>query len=192
MNLEEAMAEVQRYLHAIDASGASGLAAPTPPRTNSLGPSITRLGRLAARSGVIERNGKGGVLAWYLKRIIRKAIGWYIRPIHEFDQGVVEALEFVRQDVLKLEQQMSTITQRPTITAEDPLRATIELLFANIAAIQSLQQALTETYPEMTPRIERSLESVQNELASLKAALLDQLPPGQVLIDEKRSLRRHP
>jgi hypothetical protein len=184
MSLEEAMAEVRRYL---DVNGASlratsnrGAAAPGQPRQFALlGSSIARLSQVSATYGQIEPDGKGGAFGSYLKRIIRKAVGWYSRPMYEFDRTVIEAFEQTRLDMLGLQQQINALSsgrgQQPE--QAELLRSMIELLFANIATVQSLRQALQNERPEFQQRFEELLNRSEAELADIKSALLEQLPP---------------
>jgi hypothetical protein len=188
MSLDEAMAEVRRYLDATGAThrgapqsqvaGGTGLAQPR--QFTLLGSSIARLSQASARYGVIEPDGKGGVAGSYLKRLIRKAVGWYSRPAQEFDHTVIEALEQTRLDMQGLQHQIVALASdrsRQTGQAE-LLRSMIELLLANIVAVQSLRQALQEQQPGLQPRFEELLSRFEDELAEVKTALLEQLPGG--------------
>jgi hypothetical protein len=187
MSLEEAMAEVRSYL---DATGASPrrasvprelAAAPGQPRPFALlGSSIARLSQVAAKCGEIEPDGKGGAFGSYLKRIIRKAIGWYSRPVYEFDRNVIEAFEQTRLDMLGLQQQINGLTANSTQPAEhaELLRSIVELLFANVATVQALRGAIQDERPEFRLRFEELLKTSEAELADIKTALLEQLSPG--------------
>jgi hypothetical protein len=186
MNLEEAMAEVRRYLDATGASprgaapAASGTALAQPRQFTLLGSSIARLSQVSAKFGVIEPDGKGGVAGSYMKRAIRKAIGWYSRPAQEFDRGVIEALEQTRLDMQGLQHQIVALASdrsRETGQAE-LLRSVIELLLANVVAVQSLRQAVLEQQPGLQPRFEELLDKFEGELAEVRTALLEQLPGG--------------
>ncbi len=187
MSLEEAMAAVRRYLDAQAPTprGASvrrePAAAPGQPRPFALlGSSIGRLSQVAAKCGEIEPDGKGGAFGSYLKRIIRKAIGWYSRPVYEFDRNVIEAFEQTRLDMLGLQQQINGLTSNSTQPAEhaELLRSIIELLFANIATVQSLRRAIQNEQPEFQLRFEELLKTSEDEIAEMKTALLELLPPG--------------
>jgi hypothetical protein len=184
MSLEEAMAEVRRYL---EASGTVPRTTPSPGgaalgqarQFALLGSSIARLSRVSGTYGEIAPDGKGGAFGSYLKRIIRKAIGWHSRPVYEFDRTVIEAFEQTRLDLLGLQQQISALTSSSGQQPEqaDLLRATIELLFANIATVQALRHALQNERPEFQQRFEEELNRSESELADIKSALLEQLPP---------------
>ncbi len=182
------MAEVRRYL---DATGASprgalpsqvvgGTALAQPRQFTLLGSSIARLSQVSAKYGVIEPDGKGGAIGSFLKRAIRKAIGWYSRPAQEFDRTVIEALEQTRLDMQGLQHQIVALaSDRSRETGQaDLLRSMIELLLANIVAVQSLRQALLEQQPGLRPRFEELLSRFEDELAEVKTALLEQLPGG--------------
>ena len=177
------MAEVRRYLNATGASprGASqaaGGALAQPRQFTLLGSSIARLSQVSAKFGVIEPEGKGGAIGSYLKRAIRKAIGWYSRPAQEFDRAVIEALEQTRLDMQGLQHQIVALaSDRSRETGQaDLLRAMIELLLANVVAVQSLRQAVQEQQPGLLPRFEELLDKFEGELAEVKAVLLEQLP----------------
>lgn len=187
MSLEEAMAEVRRYL---EASGNLPRTTPSPGAIAGagtgqarqfalLGSSIARLSRVSATYGEIAPDGKGGAVGSYLKRIIRKAIGWYSRPVYEFDRTVIEAFEQTRLDMLGLQQQISALSSSRGQQPEQAelLRSTIELLFANIATVQALRQALQNERPEFQRRFEEALSRSEAELADIKSALLEQLTP---------------
>jgi signal transduction histidine kinase len=187
MSLEEAMAEVRRYLDVNGASpratsnrAATAGAAPGQPRQFALlGSSIARLSQVSATYGQIEPNGKGGAFGSYLKRIIRKAVGWYSRPMYEFDRTVIEAFEQTRLDMLGLQQQINALaTDERQPTQRDLLRSVIELLFVNIATVQSLRQALQNERPEFQQRFEELLKTSEDEISEMKNALLELLPPG--------------
>jgi hypothetical protein len=187
MSLEEAMAEVRRYLEVDGASpramsnrAAAAGAAPGQPRQFALlGSSIARLSQVSATYGQIEPGGKGGAFGSYLKGIIRKAIGWYSRPIYEFDRTVIEALEQTRLDMLGLQQQINALAAAETQpTQRDLLRSVIELLFVNMATVQSLRQALQNERPEFQQRFEELLKTSEAELADIKATVLELLPAG--------------
>ncbi|MGB8885671.1 MAG: hypothetical protein WCC87_03060 [Candidatus Korobacteraceae bacterium] len=184
MSLEQAMAEVRRYLEASGSlarpASAAGAAAPGQARQFTLlGSSIARLSRVSATYGEIAADGKGGAFGSYLKRIIRKAIGWYSRPVYEFDRTVIEAFEQTRLDMLGLQQQISTVaSDGRQMEQAELLRSMIELLFANIATVQALRQAVQSERPDFQQKFEELLKSSEAELADIKSALLEQLPPA--------------
>lgn len=187
MSLEEAMAEVRRYLNArgsLDRTPSQyeagvDAALVQPRQFTLLGSSIARLSQVAARQGGIERNSKAGVLGVYLKRIIGKAIGWYSRPVYEFDHTVIEAFEQTRLDMQGLQQQINALTpDRSRQSAQiELLRSIIELLVVNIATVQSLRQALQDKEPDLQSRFEELLKVFESERADIKTTLLQLLPP---------------
>lgn len=65
---------------------------------------VDRLSRIAASLGAIDPNSKLGAPGVLLKRLVRKAIGWYSRPVHEFDRVLIELLQQIRQDIIRLQQ----------------------------------------------------------------------------------------
>lgn len=187
MSLEQAMAEVRRYLGAkgsLDRTASQaqevGDTVLTQPRQCALlGSSITRLSQVAARQGGIEPNSKAGVLGVFLKRVIGKAIGWYSRPVYEFDRTVVDAFEQTRLDMQGLQQQIQGLAadRRRQSEQTELLRSILELLFVNIATVQSLRQALQDERPDFQQRFDELLNTSEGELAVVKTALLEQLPP---------------
>ncbi len=181
MSLEQAMAEVRRYLDAKRAGDGTGSYFDTavPSRQFALlGSSIGRLSQVAATQGTVEPNSKAGPFGVYLKRLIRKAIGWYSRPIYEFDRTVIEAFEQTRLDMLGLQQQIQTLAaeRRGQSEQAELLRSVIELLFANIATAQSLRQAIRNDDPDFQQRFDDLLNSLESQLANAKNELLDRLP----------------
>jgi hypothetical protein len=187
MSLEQAMAEVRKYLHPPPPSERSGSPVPGAGALGQarqfalLGSAITRLSQLSAEYGTIEPHSKAGIFGIYLKRIIRKAIGWYSRPLHEFDRTVVEALEQTRLDLQGLQQQIQVLDAHRRRQSEQTeiLRSTIELVFANIATVQSLRQAILEIQPDLQPKFDELLNACESELAEVKTELLEQLPTLQ-------------
>ncbi len=179
------MAEVRRYLEASgslprttpSSGAATGAAAGQARQFTLLGSSIARLSRVSATYGEIAPDGKGGAFGSYLKRIIRKAIGWHSRPVYEFDRTVIEAFEQTRLDMQGLQQQISALTSSRGQQPEQAelLRSMIELLFANIATVQALRQALQGERPEFQQKFEELLNRSEAELADIKSALLEQL-----------------
>ena len=136
---------------------------------------------MSAKYGAIEPHSKAGVFGIYLKRIIRKAIGWYSRPVYEFDRTVVEAFEQTRLDMQGLQQQIQVLDAHRRRQSEQTelLRSIIELVFANIATVQSLRQAILEVQPDFQPKFDELLNACESELADVKTALLEQLPTLQ-------------
>jgi cell division septum initiation protein DivIVA len=141
-----------------------------------------------------------GAAGVFLKRAVRKAIGWYSRPVHEFDRATIAALQQVRQDMLGLQQQIvalrqeiangtpaaaqlaqpageSVHVQSSSSEQDELLLLTIEL-FKNQVAMQALRQALREENPQLLQRLEVLLNKVEGESGELKAALLTRLMQG--------------
>ncbi len=181
MSLEQAMAEVRRYLDAKRAGDGTGsyFDGNTSSRQFALlGSAIGRLSQVAATQGTVDPNSKAGPLGVYLKRLIRKAIGWYSRPIYEFDRTVIEAFEQTRLDMLGLQQQIQTLAaeRRGQTEQTELLRSVIELLFANIASVQSLRQAIRNDDPAFQQRFDDLLTSLEGQLADARNELLDRLP----------------
>ncbi len=206
MSLEQAMAEVRRYLAAKNKAG-TGYAFSNSPGKTGLGrlilavqlqsANLAGLSEIAGRQGQVEPHSEMGAAGVFLKRAVRKAIGWYSRPVHEFDRATVAALQQVRQDMLGLQQQIAALRQEmasgasagsqpdgesvgaqnsPSEQAE-LLLLTIEL-FKNQVAMQALRQALREENPQLLQRVESLLSKFEGESSQLKAALLAQLMQG--------------
>ncbi len=202
MNLEQAMAEVRRYLDARNSAPSNPVAWNSQGKTGSAqssqfnmqGANIAGLSELAARLGEVEPHSEMGAAGVFLKRAVRKAIGWYSRPVYEFDRATVGALQQVRQDMLALQQQIVALRQEiasgtpaatelagasvrvPSSSSEQDelLRLMIEL-FKNLVAVQALRQALQNENPQLLERVEVLLNKVEGESRELKAALLTQL-----------------
>jgi len=207
MNLEQAMAEVRRYLEAKNSAGSSLASWTSPGKTgsgaalstqfNMQGANIAGLSEIAARLGEVEPHSEMGAAGVFLKRAVRKAIGWYSRPVHAFDRATIAALQQVRQDMLGLQQQIvalrqeiangtpaaaqlaqpageSVHVQSSSSEQDELLLLTIEL-FKNQVAMQALRQALREENPQLLQRLEVLLSKVEGESGELKAALLTRL-----------------
>ncbi|MGD0930410.1 MAG: hypothetical protein ABR902_07155 [Candidatus Korobacteraceae bacterium] len=207
MSLEQAMAEVRRYLAAKNKAGSGYAFSNSPDKTGSgSAPSqlfnlqsanLAGLSEIAARLGHIEPHSEMGAAGVFLKRAMRKAIGWYSRPVHEFDRATVAALQQIRQDMLGLQQQIAALRQEmasgasagsqsdgDSVTAQNSpseqaelLLLTIEL-FKNQVAMQALRQALRQENPQLLQRVESLLSKFEGESSQLKAALLVQLMQG--------------
>jgi hypothetical protein len=130
MSLEEAMAEVRRYLRASGSVATDSVQATNQYSGGSnasrssqfpmQAAMITRLSEIAARLGEVEPHSKLGTAGVLLKRMVRKAIGWYSRPVHEFDRTAIELLQQIRHDMLGLQQQIASQQQEmanPSSTA---------------------------------------------------------------------------
>ena len=86
MNLEQAMAEVRAYLEAKKKHtgmqlDTAGVGAGQLSLQNAF---ADRLADISRRLGEIEPNSKLGPADLFLKRILRKLIGWYSKPAQEF------------------------------------------------------------------------------------------------------------
>ena len=201
MNLEQAMAEVRRYLqagnsHAFSTSNPAAAALPSP-QFNMQSANLAALSEIAARLAQIEPHSEMGAAGVFLKRAVRKAIAWYSRPGHEFDRATIAALQQVRQDMQGLQQQITALRQdiahgalattgpasasaRAPNSPSEPtqlLLLAIEL-FKNQVAMQALRQALREENPQLLLRLETLLNQLEGESRELKIALLTQLMQG--------------
>ena len=198
------MAEVRRYLEARNNPGSNpaswtsprkaGSSAVSSSQFNMQGANIAGLSELAARQGQVEPHSEMGSAGVFLKRAVRKAIGWYSRPVHDFDRATIAALQQVRQDMLGLQQQIVALRQEiangtPAATQsagesvhaqnsssqQDELLLLMIELFKNLLAVQALRQALREENPQLLERLEVLLNKVESESSELKAALLTQM-----------------
>ncbi|MGA2902594.1 MAG: hypothetical protein ABSD98_02085 [Candidatus Korobacteraceae bacterium] len=207
MNLDQAMAEVRRYLEAKNGAGsnpapwASQNTMVSAPSRSSQFPmqaaNLTRLSEIAAQLGEVEPHSEFGAAGVYLKRALRKVIGWYSRPAQQFDRATLEALHQVRQDMLTLQQQIAALRQEmansipvatqlaqpvgESVPAQDSsseqaevLRLMVEL-FKNLIAVQGLRETLQRENPELVQRVDTLLDRIEGESQELKAALLKRL-----------------
>lgn len=207
MNLDQAMAEVRRYLEAKNGAGSNpaprasqGSMASAANRSSQFtmqAANLTRLSEIAARLSEVEPHSEFGAAGVYLKRVLRKLIGWYSRPMHEFDRAMLEALQQIRQDMLALQQQIAALRQEmanstPAATQlaqpvgepvpprdsssqqAEVLRLMVEL-FKNLVAVQGLRETLQRENPELVQRVDTLLDKMEGESQELKAALLKRL-----------------
>lgn len=204
MSLEQAMAEVRRYLEARNSAGSNPVVWTSAGKTgsgvvsssqfNMQGANLAGLSEIAARLGEVEPHSEMGAAGVFLKRTVRKAIGWYSRPVHEFDRATIAALQQVRQDMLGVQQQIVALRQevangtpaatqsagesvhvRSSSSEQDELLLLMIELFKNQVAVQALRQALRDENPQLLERVEALLSKVEGESSELKAALLTQL-----------------
>jgi len=190
------MAEVRRYLEARNNPSCNPASWTTPGKTgsgavlssqfNMQSANIAGLSEIAARQGKVEPHSEMGAAGVFLKRAVRKAIGWHSRPVHEFDRATVAALQQVRQDMLGLQQQIAALRQEiangtpaPTQPAgesvhaqnasseEDELLRLMIELFKNLVAVQALRQALREENPQLLERIEVLLNKLNTRIRGL-------------------------
>ena len=194
MSLEQAMAEVRRYLEmrnnpttAVDAEILQrGPAAPRPSQFTMQGEMIGRLAEIAGRLDQVEADSKLGLPGILLKRGLRKLIGWYSRPAQQFDRTTLELLNQVRHDMLQLQQQIMALQQGAMRTSaadgdspvtgqdSDAFLLMIEL-FKNTFALHAFRQALRGESPELLKRYEASLDKAEQETRELKNTLLRQM-----------------
>ena len=170
------MAEVRRYLEA--QRTAAGPTTPSP-QFSLQGAFIARLAEITARSGGVEPNSKFGPPGVYAKRIIRKLIGWYSRPVHEFDRTMIEALQQVRHDMMGLQQQIAALDRNlsqastaarevPPGASRDELHLRMLELFGNLLAVDAVRQILRERNPDLLRRTEQLLDLVRREPGSMQ------------------------
>lgn len=194
MSLEQAMAEVRKFLEARDRSGVTKIALtddgllrgsgqPFPMQ----GAYLARLEDIADRLDSVEPHSKLGAAGVFLKRIVRKAIGWYSRPAHEFDRTTLEALQQVHQDMFELQQQIAALqaSQDNSVPASqmiaglasapsDPVESLIELS-KTLAAVQLLRQSMSPDDSQRVPELERLLSNIESDAVEKKNVLLQQL-----------------
>jgi len=198
MSMEQAMLEVRRYLAA--RSNTSGEQTPKAAqhRTAALravpfsmqAAMAGRLSEIAARLGELDPHSKLGAPGVFLKRIVRKAIGWYLRPVHEFDRTAIELLQQIRQDMVGLQQQIAALQEQDTAAQPREIqdrddfekREAVSLmieLYKNVTAVQSLRRALRDEDPELLRRVETVLDRIEGESQELKTALTQSLQVGK-------------
>lgn len=188
MNLEQAMEEVRSYLEAkknyveIQPDFAEFVAG----QLSMQGAMISRMAEISTRLGQIEPNSKLGPPGVFLKRVLKKLIGWHAKPAQEFDRTAVEAFQQIRQDMLQLQQQIVALNKKivpgqslPFPTAEsltmsgrDPQANRDELLrsmlamFRSLIAAPAVQAALQNEKPELLQRVESLLRTAEAEFRS--------------------------
>src|SRR5512143_853682 len=109
MSLEQAMAEVRAYLQEKKhpASTAAERGSVVSGQLSMQENLVHRLGDIANRLGQVEPNSKLGPAGVFLKRLVRKLIGWYSRPAQQFDRTAYEAFAQIRQDMLRQQEQIT-------------------------------------------------------------------------------------
>jgi hypothetical protein len=205
MSLEQAMLEVRKYLAARTSSASDQVETrSTKVRSaqfNTQAAMANRLSEIAARLGEVEPNSKLGALGVLLKRVVRKAIGWYSRPAHEFDRAAIELLQQIRQDMIGLQLHIATIQEQVTDGSITAAPATFELqappiqsrsreseqrealslmieLFKNVTAVQAFRQTLRNEDPKLLLQVESLLDKMEAGSQELKAALRRSVESG--------------
>ncbi len=198
MSLERAMLEVRRYLAAGNTNSGKQVAGAAQSRSNTVrtgqfstqAAMANRLSEIAARLGEVEPNSKLGAFGVFLKRVVRKAIGWYSRPAHEFDRSTVELLHQIRQDMIGLQQQVSMLQEQDVSAQPQGVQSGGESgphegmllmieLFKNINAVQSFRRALRDENPDLLRKFETILDKIEGESQELRAALMRSLDAKQ-------------
>lgn len=182
MNLEQAMGEVRAYLDKKKRLAGMPPEAIGPPAGQLAMQSafIARLADIATRLGQVEPNSKLGPPGVFLKRLMRKAIGWYSRPSQEFDRTTVETFHQIRSDMLQLQQQIVALDKRvaeypspstktvsemhgqPAADQAELVRSMV-LVFKGLIATQAVRQALQDENPALLNKVERLLATVEAE-----------------------------
>lgn len=188
MNLEQAMEEVRAYLEArknyVEMPAEFGnVVAGQLSMQSAL---ISRMAEISTRLGQVEPNSKLGPPGVFLKRILKKLIGWHAKPAQEFDRTAVAAFQQVRQDMLQLQQQIDGLSKKivagqssplfhaesTTISGGDPqanrdqlLRSMVSM-FRSLVAASAVQTALQNEKPELLQKVESLLSEAESELSS--------------------------
>ncbi len=180
MNLEQAMGEVRAYLeakkkHSAMQPDATGIAAG---QLSLQGAFVDRLADISRRLGQIEPNSKLGPPGLFLKRILRKLIGWYSKPAQEFDRTAVEAFRQIRHDMLQLQRQVAELNRKPVWSsgAEGEQRELLRpmlALFKSTLDAPAVREALQQDKPELLQRVEGLLATVEHELKAESGAVDD-------------------
>lgn len=185
MDLEQAMGEVRTYLEAkrsyveIEPDFGRVVAG----QLSMQGALVSRMAEIATRLGQIEPNSKLGPPGVFLKRILKKLIGWHAKPAQEFDRTAVEAFQQVRQDMHQLQQQIVVLSEKlaaghtlpvssdaPAVSGRDRQPSRDELLHSMLAMFRSLisapsvQAALQSDKPELLQRVESLLNAAEADL----------------------------
>jgi hypothetical protein len=186
-SLEQAMAEVRAYLEAkkIYLAAQPDMVNFAAGQMSMQSAFVGRLTDIANRLDDVDPNSKLGGAGFFLKRFVRKLIGWYSRPLHEFDCTAVHAFSQIRQDMLLLQQQIATL-QRKVETQETgaagPGHPTTKsnsenaspdhgdrmqmmlLLFRSTVNSPAVRNALQSEKPDLLQRIEKLLGEVEHDL----------------------------
>jgi hypothetical protein len=188
MNLEQAMEEVRSYLEAkknyveIQADFGNFVAG----QLSMQAAFISRMAEISTRLGQVEPHSKLGPPGVFLKRLLKKLIGWHAKPAQEFDRTAVEAFQQIRQDMLQLQQQIVVLNKKidagktppfpdaaaMKISGRDQQANRNELLrsmlamFRNLIAAPAVQAALQNEKPELLQRVESLLNAAEAEFRS--------------------------
>lgn len=198
MSLERAMLEVRRYLasgNSPSATRAAGTAQnrshiPRAAQFSTQAAMANRLSEIAARLGEVEPNSKLGAPGVFLKRVVRKAIGWYSRPADEFDRSAIGLLQQIRQDMIGLQQQLVALQEQDASPQSSGVQSDSEAsspeavllmieLFKNVNAVQAFRQALRDEDPNLLRKFEKVLDQIESESQELRAALMRSLNAKQ-------------
>ncbi len=164
MSLEQAMAEVRAYLEEKKR--------PTTV-TADLGPAggghfsmqqnlIHRLGDFANLLGQVDPNSKLGAPGVFMKRLVRKLIGWYSRPAQQFDRTAYEAFVQIRQDMLRQQEQIVALDRKIASADQQQLVRAMLGLFQALITGPAVRQALATEDPDLLTRVEDLLGRFDN------------------------------
>jgi hypothetical protein len=185
-NLEQAMEEVRSYLEAkrnhvgIEPDFGKFVAG----QLSMQGAFISRMEEISTRLGQIEPNSKLGPPGVFLKRLLKKLIGWHAKPAQEFDRTAIEAFQQIRQDMLRLQQQIVVLNKkidagqsvslpssesmkasgRASQTNRDELLRSMLAMFRSLIAAPAVQTTLQNEKPELLQRVESLLNRAEAEL----------------------------
>jgi hypothetical protein len=176
MNLEQAMGEVRAYLEAkkktaglpLDDTSVAG-------QLTFQAAFVARLVDISARLGQVDPNSRLGPPGYFFKRVIRKLIGWYSRPEHEFDNTTIQALQQIRHDMLRMQQQIATLSEkvvdggtRPAPEQPQADEANVQLamlsLFRGVIGSPAVRQALQSENPELLQKVDALLTEAETDL----------------------------
>ena len=167
MNLEQAMEEVRKYLETTKRR------ASLPPAEAEMGSNLAlqaafnaRLSEIATRFGHVEPNSKLGPLGVYLKRLMRKLIGWYSRPIHDFNRTALENLQQIRHDMLRMQQQIAAAGERSGIGESNLDERSNAAVLTALLAVPAVRQALQDGNPALLQRVEELLKAAERPTGS--------------------------
>jgi hypothetical protein len=180
MNLEQAMGEVRAFLEKKKRhSGTPPEAAVLPTGQLAMQSAfVARLADIATRLGHVEPNSKLGPPGVFLKRLVRKMIGWYSRPAQEFDRTTVEMFHQIRGDMLQLQQQIVALDKRVAESSLPAMQIVSEmhdesaadqaervhsmvLLLKGLIATEDVRQALQDENPALLNKLERLLATAE-------------------------------
>ena len=182
MSLEQAMGEVRSYLEnkRRQEGMRADLANLSAGQLSLQNAFIARLANISTRLGQVEPNSKLGAPGVFLKRVVRKVIGWYSRPSDEFDRTTLETFRQIRNDMLCMQEQIASLNRRvaegqtttpaftlPAQSAPSQEQALLSMLslFKGLIGTPAVRHVLENENPALLTKVDGLLETVEAEHA---------------------------